>query len=125
MAITATEAASIDRRLRPAMMRLFDSLRQYVRVYTRTPNEIVPEHDIVWETHIGHGPERTLLDAIKMAPEMWAEAVPSECCIVHRETLKKYVGADAAEYMAGHGQAAVESQAARLRHEADLRDRRR
>lgn len=49
--------------------------------------------------------------------------IPHERRPVRLETLTKYVGADAAEYMAGYGAMAIEDQAARCRHEADLRER--
>ena len=124
MVITATEAASVDRRLRPAMMRLFDSLRQYVRVYTRTPDERLPDHDIVWETHIDHGPERALLDAIKMTPEMWAAAIPEDCIIVPRNPIVGMLGELTAEALAADGANKVADQAARLRYEAEERERR-
>lgn len=121
---TAIRESQQNNRLRFAMDRLFYKLKRYVRVYGRTPDDRMPDHDIAWETHIDHGPETAILNAIKMHPELWAEAVPSECCIVHRETLKKYIGADAAEYLAHHGVAAVAAQAARLLHETDETERR-
>ena len=127
---TATEIMadqSSQRRLRYAMDRLLHKLRDWVRVYTRLEEDMdkLPDLDTAWVVGVdGDGPQKTILDAIKMTPELWAGAVPPQCCIVHRETLKKYVGADAAEYMAGAGAAAVEDQADRLRHEADMREQR-
>lgn len=123
----AIDADMKQHRLRFAMDRLLHSLRDWVRVYTRSEEDMakLPDHDIAWVTGVsGEGPGKVVLDAIKMTPELWAGAVPTNCCIVHRETLTKYVGADAAEYMAGAGTAAVEDQAARLRHEADMREQR-
>lgn len=112
--------ADMDRhRLRFAVDRLLDALRDWVRVYTRSEEDMakLPDHDVVWVTESDEGPGKVILDAIKMHPELWAGAIPDQCCIVHRETLRKYVGADAAEYMASGGTVTVADQAARLRHE--------
>ena len=108
------------------MDRLLHDLRDWVRVYTRheADMEKLPELDLAWVTGVsGNGPEETILEAVKANPELWAAAIPAECCIVHRKTLEKYVGADAAEYMAGYGATAVADQAARLRHEVERRER--
>lgn len=110
-------------RLRFAMERLLHNLRHYVRVYLRTPDEQMPDHDIVWETHIGHGPWNVVTDAIKACPALWAPALPTECCIVNREMLRKQVGADLADYMEGVGVNAVDNQAARFLYEIDERER--
>ena len=126
---TATEIMadqSKQRQLRGAMDRLLHKLRGWVRVYTRLEEDMdkLPDLDTAWVVGVdGDGPQKAILDAIKMHPDLWAEALPAECCIVHRETLKKYVGNDAAEYMAAHGANAVTNQAARLLYEAELRER--
>lgn len=125
---TALEASQNDRRLRIAMMRLLDGLRGWVRVYTRNEADMpkLPEHDVVWVAGMqGEGPEKMIMDAIAQSPELWAHALPAECVIVHRETLKKYVGKDATEYMAGYGAIAVAEKAARLYHEAEQKRRER
>ena len=121
----ATAAAAMAQqssvRLRAAMDHLLYRLRRWVAVYPMHDADELPKHIVRWLAGPdGEGPQRAILDAIKMTPELWSGAVPTNCCIVHRDTLAKYVGADAAEYMAGYGAMAVEDQAARCRHEADL-----
>lgn len=121
---TALREQERDNRLRPAMQRLMHNLREWVRVYPMRQDDAMPEHDVNWVSGLsGQGPERAVLDAISEAPELWAHALPAQCCIVHWETLKKYVGADAAEYMAMHGSNAVENQAARVRYEREHKER--
>lgn len=121
---TAVMASQKDHRLRAAMHGLLHRLRRFVRAIPMTPYGELPEHDIVWMDELECGnPARTILDANKMHPELWSEALPQECCIVHRETLKKYVGADATEYMESHGANAVAEQAARVLHEMEARER--
>ena len=122
---TALAQSQVDSRLKAGMARLLYRLRDYMCAIP-LQDDAMPEHDLSWEAPVGRGgPDQVILDAIKMTPELWAGAIPNNCCIVHRETLAKYVGADAAEYMAGYGTMAVEDQAARCRHEADLCEQRR
>src|SRR5262249_50453234 len=122
-AATAIIEAQANHRLRYAMDHLLHNLRKWVRIYPMRETDIMPEHDIAWMTGVsGDGAGPIVLEAIKMHPELWADAIPVECCIVHRETLKKYLGADAAEYLAAHGAHAVETKAARLRYEAEQRE---
>lgn len=124
--VTATEIMEVERsrKLQIALVRLFEGLRHFIRVHPIRREDQMPEHDIVWVDEIKTGPAQTLLAAIKANPELWRDAVPPECCIVHRETLKKYVGADAAEYMANHGDAAVAGHASRVLYEAEQRQMR-
>jgi hypothetical protein len=124
--VTATMATQADSRKRYAFDHLLHRLCKFMHAYPRVMDDKMPDHDIVWMDEIERGgPAQTIRDAIKMHPEMWVEALPQECCIVHRETLKKYVGADAAEYMESHAANAVANQAARLLHEYEERERQR
>lgn len=121
---TAMREQERDNRLRPAMHRLMGNLREWVRVHPMRQDDVMPEYDVTWVSGLsGQGPEKVVFDAISETPELWAHAIPAECCIVHRETLKKYVGADATEYMAMHGANAVSNQAARVRFEREHKDR--
>ena len=126
MSITATEATArqSNNRLRYAMDRLLHRLLRFVGPYPIREGDTMPEHDLQWMAEIGSDPAGTILDAIRMHPELWAEALPQECCIVRRDMLAKYVGADAVEALASYGANAVDNQAARLRHEFEERERR-
>jgi hypothetical protein len=122
--VTAIMASKADSRKRYAFDRLLHRLRRFMHAYPRVMDDKMPDHEIVWLDEIERGgPAQTIRDAIKAHPDLWAEAIPQECCIVHRETLKKYVGADAAEYMESHGANAVANQAARLLYEEQERER--
>jgi hypothetical protein len=121
---TATMVRQKDQRLQAAMHALLHRLRRFVRALPMTPDTDLPEHDIVWTTEVDRSPNGTIIEMIKAHPELWVEALPPECCIVHRETLKKYVGADATEYMESHGANAVATQAARVLYEMEARERR-
>ena len=116
---TATIAHQNNQRLRAATHGLLYRLRRFVRAVPMAPDGDLPAHDIVWMTEAERGPNETITEMIKAHPALWAEALPQECCIVHRETLKKYVGDDAAQYMASHGANAVENQAARVLYEME------
>jgi hypothetical protein len=120
---TATMVRQKDMRLQAAMHGLLHRLRRFARAMPMNPTADLPAHDIVWVTEIERSPNATIIEMIKANPELWAEALPQECCIVHRETLKKYVGADATEYMESHGANAVASHAARVLHEMEARER--
>ena len=121
---TAMMQDQSSRKLQIALIRLFEGLRHFVRVHPIHRDDKMPEHDVVWVDELSSGPAQSLREAIGANPELWAHALPAECCIVHRETLKKYVGSDAAEYMAGYGANAVAYQAARLQHEIEMREQR-
>ena len=122
---TAIMAAQNDTRLRAAMFRLLHGLERCMGVYPFHQDDKMPEHRVVWMTEIGpRGPDGTILDAIKMHPELWAHALPEDCCIVPRKLLEKYLSADAVEALAGYGAHAVDNQAARLRYEAEELERR-
>ena len=125
MSITATEATArqSNNRLRYAMDRLLHRLLRFVGPYPIREGDTMPEHDLQWMAEIGSDPAGTILDAIRMHPELWAEALPQECCIVRRDMLAKYVGADAVEALASYGANAVDNQAARLRHFVNQKDR--
>lgn len=126
MRTTATEMMQdqASRRLQIALVRLFDGLRKFVRVHPIHRDEKMPEHDVVWVDEFKSGPAQTLRDAIAQSPELWAHAIPDGYCIVQRDMLTKYLGADAAEALAGYGAVAVDNHAARHRHEAEDRERR-
>ncbi len=121
---TALMAAQQDIRLRYGMERLLHGLRRFVGVYPIREDDKMPEHDVVWMVEHKDSPQQTILEAIKSTPELWAPAIPTECCVVNREMLRKFVGADMAEYMEGIGANAVDNQAARLRYESEERERR-
>lgn len=97
-----------------AVKLLLRRLHPFVRAYARTPDVEMPEHDLVWMDEIGSGPGKTILAAMKTHPELWAEALPEECCIVPRAMLEKIAGADMAAILAGYGASAVQNQSARL-----------
>jgi hypothetical protein len=130
--MNVTETALMEHqatsRLRYAMDRLLHRLRPYIRAYTRTPDVKMPEHKLAWVTMAGSGgyddsPAQVISAAIEEHPELWAHAIPEECCIVHRKTLEEYAGSAAAEMMADHGAAIVADRAFRLRYEAEERER--
>lgn len=124
MSITATMVAqSASRhRIAAAMHALFDKLRPFMRAYARTEagQKDLPELDMVWVTGVDGGPEVVLQGAIRSHPELWAAAIPDECCIVPREVLRTLIGSDAADGLAMHGAAMVENYATRFRHEAEM-----
>lgn len=123
--MTATQVAENERnnRLRYAMDRLLYKLRDWVRVYPMLESDSMPRHDVAWNTGIDGGPVPDILEAIKMHPEMWADAIPKECCIVSRQMLAKLLSnEDVVEALAAHGAHLVDLQALRLQHEADVRE---
>lgn len=127
MPITATIAAqSVSRsRIAAAMHALFDNLRPFMRAYAATEAEqkALPELDLVWVTGVDGGPDMVLHEAIRSTPELWAAAVPDECCIVPRDVLRALIGADAGDGLSMQGAAMVENYAARFRLDAERRDR--
>lgn len=120
---TAVMAQQKDKQLHAAMHGLLHRLRRFVRAMPMTPDGDLPEHDIVWMTEIDHSPNGTIIEMIKAHPELWADALPQECCIVHRETLRRHVGSDVAEYMESCGTNAVANHAARVLYEIEERRR--
>lgn len=117
---TAMMEAQSKSRLAAAMDRLLHNLREWVQVYPMREDDKMPAHDVVWVAGIsGDGPGATILEAMKTSPELWAHAIPEECCIVPRELLQKHLGSDLTEYLARHGANRVQIQAARARYEAE------
>ena len=126
MAQTATVATQRDMRLHGAILGLLHRLRDWVRIYVRNPEDepSFPDFAIAWVTGVGNdGPQRLITDAIKMHPEMWVDALPAECCIVRRDVLNKLAGPEVADVLVSDGAAAVADQAARMRYEAEQRER--
>lgn len=127
MSITATIAAQSASRSRiaAAMHAMFDNLRPFMRAYaaTEAAQKDLPELDIVWVTGVDGGPDVVVQGAIRSHPELWASAVPDECCIVPRDVLRALIGKDAADGLSMQGAAMVENYAARFRHDAERRDR--
>lgn len=125
MELTATEALlerQATSRLHAAMSMLLHRLRDHVQVYPMHQDDKMPEHDVVWVDTIlpdngVDGPGKTILDALKMHPELWAHAVPSEVCIVPRRELTKLLGNDAVEVLSMHGEAMVANDAAVAREQ--------
>jgi len=91
---TLQTALMIQRRdasLKHAMHRLLDKLKDFVRVYGRTPEDEqrMPDHDIVWVVGAreGESPQAVILQALKSHPELWLSALPDGVCIVPRAGL--------------------------------------
>jgi hypothetical protein len=101
--------------------RLFHDLRDFIRVYatTKEAQDALPDDlDVVFVQDVGgNGPAEIISAAIRSCPELWAEALPPECCIVPRSTLDKIAGATVVEAMAAHGSAMVQNHAARFRQQ--------
>lgn len=119
---TATEVLkdrARENELGHALAHLLDSLREWIRVYPFEEGVDLPAHDVVWVDSVtgDGGPGRAILQAIKMYPELWAEAIPPECCIIRREALEALTNKDVAAALALHGEAAVENSAYRVRSE--------
>lgn len=117
---TATLIAQSESKsaLRAAMQRMFHDLRDFVRVYARTEEEqkTLPDLDVVWASGIEEGPDGIVMDAVKSCPDMWAEALPSECCVVPRAMLRKMVSVAEADVLEAYGAAMVNDAAARFRY---------
>lgn len=126
MPLTATEAikAQGNNKLRYAMDRLLYKLKRFIGTYPLHEDDPMPEHDVQWMAEIGADPAGTILDAIKMSPELWAHAIPEDCIIVPRKPLEGMLGKDTTEALAMDGAHLVSYQADRLRHEAEERERR-
>ena len=131
--ITATMALlEMDSRARSArtVTVLLDRLRRYMRAIPAAPDRDMPEHDVVWvasvsrQDQIYDSPEQTILEAIRQHPELWATAVPPECCIVPRQALTEYLGPLVTEAMEQHGENLVLTLANRRRYEAEQEERR-
>jgi molybdopterin-guanine dinucleotide biosynthesis protein A len=127
MALTATRLLEMDStaRLARTVHHLLDRLRPFMRAYTRTPDDTMPEHRLVWvdDAVTRDGPGQTILQALKEHPELWSPALPDDCCIVSRKQLERCVSADVAEVLASYGADLVLRSAAQARYEAE--DRRR
>jgi hypothetical protein len=115
MSDTATQIMQSETRVAMAsgMDRLFHNLRRFLRAYARTEEQqkTLPDLDIVFAVGVDDSPEDAVLDAIRTCPEMWASAVPPECCIVSRKTLQRIVGESATAALAMEGDAMVRTAA--------------
>lgn len=81
----------IDRQLSISLDALLQRLQRFLRAYVceNRPGEV----GVDWIVHPnGEGPDAAILEALKACPELWATAVPPECCIVHRADLHRYAG---------------------------------
>ena len=98
---------------------LLRSLEKFITVYPRDEKVTIPECSVAWETTLECGPMDAVRDAIAMCPELWAHAVPEECCIVPRAVLARLLGEDTMEAMAQHGVHMVGTKANRARFALD------
>lgn len=87
--ITAALASQSDTRLRHAMDHLLHRLRKFMRAYPEKRDEPLPDHDVVWVTEFDGGPEKVILQAIRMCPDLWASALPEDVCIVRKADLER------------------------------------
>jgi hypothetical protein len=100
--------------LRHAVQRLLHRLKPFVRVYPKTMDDKMPDHDIAWVTGVDGGPEQTIADALICTPELWAAALPKEVCIVPREALSSVAGGpEAVDYLSGLGASIVSTHGAK------------
>lgn len=126
---TALMERQANSRLRASMTMLLHRLRRYIQVVPMMEDDKLPEHDVCWVSWPGSGryddcPEHVIQQALKESPELWAHAIPEDCCIVPRAHLKVLGGELTAESMMLHGAGLVERAAAIARHEAEERETR-
>lgn len=95
--------------LAPILNRLLHSLKGWVRVYPRSGDAEMPDHDVVWVTDAA---ERAIRDAIAQNPVLWAHAVPENCCIVPRHRMEAIVGNVVTEMLIHEGVAHIQNAAA-------------
>lgn len=109
MTQTATAKAIAEQQAhherRAAMRGLLHRLRKWMAVFPHKVNADMPDHDVVWTTHVGgDGPEKAILDAIAANPSMWLHALPEEVCIVPRKDLERALSSkNAVDYIATLG----------------------
>ena len=111
-----------------AMHRLLHKLKDFVRIYGRTPEDEVkmPDYDVAWVAGVrdGEGPDAAILEALKATPAIWVQALPEEVCIVPRKQLQVICqNVDIAEMLASEGMMIVESRAAKHLYEMEERER--
>jgi hypothetical protein len=118
---TAVMAQQRNYALEAAMHRLLHDLRQFMRAYPRTADAEMPDHKMVWVDLPDRGAARVILDAIKANPVLWADALPSEVCIVPRAALETLTKEPYhADYIVSMGESMVANRAAQHR---DVNDR--
>lgn len=112
---TAVMARQRNNALTAALDYLLRDLRRFMRAYPRTADSEMPDHDMVWVEQPGNGPARVILDAIKANPALWADALPSEVCIVPRAALETLTQSPhQADYIVSLGESMVANRAHQL-----------
>jgi molybdopterin-guanine dinucleotide biosynthesis protein A len=115
---TALMQRQANSRLTATLTTLLHRLRRYVEVVPMMEDDKLPEHDVVWMSYPGDGsfednPAQAILQALKEHPELWAQAIPDDCCIVPRAHLKVLAGELATESMMLQGASLIEGHASR------------
>lgn len=125
--LTATRILEEERssRLKATIHHMLYKLRDFVDVFTADPDAKLPEHDVVWVTHVSRGgPETVIRDAILSCPAMWLEALPEDVVIVPRRMLEQVgLSADVIDALSGYGTCMVDTQAAMHEHTLESRER--
>lgn len=75
-------------RLVYALDRLLCELKPFMRAYPRVEDDKMPDHDLEWITYIGSDPRQAIVNALKVNPELWLQAIPSEVCVLSRKELE-------------------------------------
>ncbi len=121
--MTATTATQIllreqaDRQKNYAMKTLLIRLERWTRAIPFAEGDEMPDHRVHFMTEPDEGPGKTIDDAIKSNPSLWADALPRDVVIIPKASAKQLgISDDILEYLASMGQNIVDTHAARHHH---------
>lgn len=110
-----------------ALSHFLQRLKQFARAVGHTPDQEMPEHDIVWMTGFPNTLGSEVNAALRELPALWRPAMPDDQCIVPRRLLLQIVDENTVSWMEAVATAEITNRAASLqreRIEAEYRQRR-
>lgn len=123
--VTAIKAQQRDSRIAFAMYRLLRNMKPFMRAYPHSPDDKMPDHDMVWSTGVGDDtPYAAIANALKATPALWMALLPDEVCIVPKSALQTVTGNNPhiVDHLARMGEAIVESRGYWLQEEERERE---
>lgn len=102
---------------RLAVETLLRRLKKFVMVMPCNSDAEMPMYDIRWATEYDDGPEKAIHEAVRLFPQLWADALPETVCIVPRSDLKNIgLSDDLIKRLASLGGHLVHAHSAQYRH---------